>query len=169
MTNAILTETRLKELLNYDPDTGIFVRIKTVGPTAREGQISGYLHNASGYYISCLDYVDYKHHRLAWLYVTGKWPNGCLDHINGDRKDNRFLNLREATKAQNSYNSGTPKTNTSGYKGVSWSNQANKWFAKIVIQGKQIHLGFFSEPEDASSAYNKAAKKFHGEFYFKRS
>ena len=168
MTNAILTQARLKELFHYDPDTGIFVRKKTVCATAKEGQVSGYIHTASGYWITCIDYVDYKHHRLAWLYMTGRYPKEWLDHINGDRKDNRFVNLREATKAQNSYNSGIPKTNTSGYKGVYWSGQVSKWFAKIVIQKKQINLGFFTDKEDAHAAYVVAAKRFHGEFYFNK-
>ena len=87
-----------------------------------------------------------------------------VDHINGDPLDNRRKNLRLATRLQNSRNSKKRKDNTSGYKGVSWNKQKNKWVAKAWMKGKQIHLGYFENIGVASSAYNKGIKKLYGEF-----
>jgi len=87
-----------------------------------------------------------------------------IDHINGDKLDNRRENLRSATRSQNKMNSGKPKNNTSGYKGVCWYKRGNKWRAQIGINGKLKHLGYFEDKEEAAKAYKKAAEKYHGEF-----
>jgi len=92
---------------------------------------------------------------------------GCkteVDHKNGDALDNRKQNLRKSTHAQNMCNVGTPSNNTSGFKGVSWGRRENKWRSYITLHGKQKHLGFFPNKEDAAHAYDEAAKILHGEF-----
>lgn len=106
----------------------------------------------------------YAAHRLAWLIVTGRWPEHTIDHINGDPSDNRFCNLREATAAENLRHRGIMKSNKSGVKGVHWFKQYNKWRAIIVARGKQIFLGHFDNIEDAKAAYRQAAVELHGEF-----
>lgn len=103
-------------------------------------------------------------HRLAWKIMTGEWPDKFIDHINGNRVDNRFCNLRLADKWQNARNAKTPKTNTSGFKGVCWDKDAKKWLAQINIDGRSRKIGKFSTAEAAHAAYVKAATDLYGEF-----
>ena len=100
-------------------------------------------------------------HRLAWFYVYGAWPNGDLDHINGDKLDNRIANLREATRKQNMQNVRQHKHNTSGVKGVAWHSQRNKWRAYIFVDYRQIHLGLFDTKEAAAAARMNAEEIYH--------
>jgi len=106
----------------------------------------------------------YKAHRLAWLYVHGEWPPEQLDHINGQRDDNRVENLRSATRAENAGNSKRRADNTSGFKGVYWNAQRSKWQAKIRRGQLEKHLGLFVCKEDAAEAYRRAAADVFGEF-----
>lgn len=106
----------------------------------------------------------YKAHRIAWLLVTGAWPASELDHINMCRRDNRWSNLRLATRSQNQRNSRRYKNNTSGHKGVSWHPQHKQWYATIQINNKVVFLGLFTNKKKAGNAYRAAAKKYHGEF-----
>ena len=105
-----------------------------------------------------------KAHRLAWFFVYGEWPQKQIDHINGNKSDNRISNLRLATASQNLSNKGITKSNTSGYKGVSFNRTKKKWMASIKVNKKSINLGYFLTPEEASEAYKAAAIKHHGEF-----
>lgn len=105
-------------------------------------------------------------HRLAWFLHYGEWPTCQVDHINGDRHDNRISNLRLASSSENQRNRKRPKNNTSGYKGVSWIEHYQMWQATIKFDGKNKYLGRFDTPEEASDAYNKAALRHHGEFAF---
>ena len=130
---------------------------------ARAGGIAGST-NSAGYLQIRIDGHRYLLHRLAWLYVTGEWPEAEMDHQNGDRADNRFCNLRPATNSENGRNRGGAKRNTSGFKGVSWDARLRKWKAKIVVNGHQIYLGLFDNPIHAWIAYREAALKYHGEF-----
>jgi hypothetical protein len=92
-------------------------------------------------------------------------PEGkMIDHIDGDTRDNRRALLRPATNAQNQYNQGIPSHNTSGHKGVTWHRATQKWHAKIRHEGKRLHLGYFTDLEEAAKAYREAALKYHGEF-----
>lgn len=100
-------------------------------------------------------------HRLL-LGATNR--SEIVDHINGDGLDNRRLNLRICAQRENLRNRGINRNNTSGYKGVSWENHTNKWAAKIVVDGKTIHLGRFNDKQDAAIAYKIAAIRFHGRF-----
>lgn len=116
--------------------------------------------NAKGYVVSQIDgKIQYLH---RWLMKT---PKGLVtDHINGNKLDNRRCNLRICTSADNSKNMKLPKTNRSGYRGISWSVNAGKWHAKITANGKQIHLGYFTSIEDALRRYKRAQIKYHGAF-----
>ncbi len=158
-----LTQDRLKEVLTYNPETGVFRwKAKPAGNVA-VGSVAGTTNNKGYRYIS-VDSRRYRAHRLAWLYVHGKWPADQIDHIDGKRGNNRIANLREATNTQNQQNRGVSKSNTSGFKGVVWNKQTRKWQATIRIWGRQIFLGSFDTIERAAAAYSAAAARHHGEF-----
>ena len=106
----------------------------------------------------------HKEHRLIWFYHYGEWP-AYLDHINGDRTDNRIENLREVTTQQNTFNSKGHSDSYCGYKGVTYSKRNNNYFARIFVSGKSEFLGSFSCPVEAHKAYGNRAKQLHGEFY----
>jgi HNH endonuclease len=156
-----LTQERLRELLDYDPVTGVFRRKINCGSKGRAGSVAGRIRR-DGYWRIHIDYGDYAAHRLAFFWMTGKWPLQDVDHINLCRTDNRWENLREASRSQNMFNSRAPSTNSSGIKGVYRSR--DKWMAGITVSGKFKNLGYFSEIEDAAAAYYAAAKKYGGEF-----
>lgn len=119
---------------------------------------------AQGYRRVKFDNKLYLAHRLAWFLHHGEWPTRTLDHINEIKADNRLANLRLATRNQNGYNKGKPKTNTSGYKGVHWHKRDKHWRAQIAFDGKHVNLGGFATAEEAYVAYCTAAAKYHGEF-----
>lgn len=156
----MLTQERLKELLDYDPETGVFVRKKNVRGGFSIGDIAGTI-NDNGYRIINIDGKRYRAHRLAWLYVYGVHPSAYLDHINRDRSDNRINNLREVNKQQNSWNHGGNIANTSGFTGVSWHKKSNKWRAAIRVNYVQRALGYFDTKEEAHAAYVQAKVEHH--------
>jgi len=161
--NSKLTQDRLKEVVSYDPLTGIFTRKIDHANGLKKGVVCGTkIGDRKKYLAIRIDRSLYLCHRLAWLYVTGSFPVGFIDHINGDGFDNRIINLRDVTNEQNVQASlRIPKHNTSGFKGVSWVKASRKWVAGISINNKRKVLGFFMTPEDASSAYLKAKKEMH--------
>ena len=154
---------QLRELLSYNPETGIFNWARKNGKVYRYGKVAGTI-NSQGYCQIMIDLVIYRAHRMAWAYVTGQWPEHEIDHVNGDRLDNRFCNLRQATRTQNGRNLGMKKNNTSGYRGVTWDAQSQRWKAQITVNRKQIHIGLFDTPKEAHVAYCKAAVFYFGEF-----
>ncbi|EFL4461577.1 MULTISPECIES: HNH endonuclease [Enterobacteriaceae] len=162
MASQTLTQQRLKNLLNYDPSTGIFTRRITRGGMYA-GSVVGTL-STHGYRKIMVDKVAYAAHRLAWLYVYGNFPGGEIDHINRDRCDNRIVNLRIASRKDNARNKGVSKRNTSGAKGVSWDRQTKKWRAQISVSGKSISIGRFDKKSDAVIAYGLYAVSHFGEF-----
>lgn len=103
-------------------------------------------------------------HRAIWKMVTGEDPIE-IDHINNVKTDNRFCNLRAANHPQNGQNRLLTKSNTSGYKGVSWYKKLGKWKAQICVDRKHVHIGYFADPEQAHVAYLEAAKRLHGDFH----
>jgi hypothetical protein len=127
------------------------------------GRQAGYI-NSDGRRRIRIDSVGFLANRLTWLYMTGIWPMGQIDHINGIRDDDRWDNLREVTNQQNCWNQGRAKNNTSGYKGVNWEKTFNSWSAHIGVHGRKIYLGSFKIKEDAARAYNEAVLKYFGEF-----
>lgn len=156
----MLTHERLLDLFIYEPHLGDFVRREAVGRHGchRAGECAG---TVQKYCMITIDRRRYMAHRLAWFYVYGAWPNGDLDHINGDKLDNRIANLREATRKQNMQNVRQHKHNTSGVKGVAWHSQRNKWRAYIFVDYKQIHLGLFDTKEAAAAARMNAEEIYH--------
>ena len=156
-----LTQARLKELLHYDAETGIFTRKKTHG-AAKEGRSAGWL-DAYGYLCIQIDKRAYKSHRLAWLYMTGEWPKNQIDHRNQVKIDNKFKNLRQATHCENMRNMAFAKKNLTGFRGV--SRVGNRFQAKITVNGIPQYIGLYLTPEDASFAREVVAKSIHGEFY----
>ena len=153
---------RLKELLSYDPNTGLLCwRVKR-GKCAA-GKIITCL-NGAGYIVVRIDNVLLRAHRVAWAMFYNEWPDGEIDHINGIRNDNKLFNLRIANRAENMKNIKKPVTNMSGFKGVSWHKVCNRWQAHIKADGKNYYLGLFDTAEEASKAYREASNKLHGIF-----
>ncbi len=146
--------------IKYDPDTGDFTWVCPASRRVSAGQKAGWL-NDSGYVLISLGGVKYRAHRLAWRIVYGYWPSDQLDHINGNRADNRIANLREATDAQNRQNTAKRIDNKSGYVGVYYAPWANAWRAEIRVAGVRRKLGYFSAPELAHAAYSKAKAELH--------
>jgi hypothetical protein len=163
-----LTADRLRELLHYDAETGVFTWIASPGRGGRirVGDVAGYP-NSEGYREISINGCSYRVHRVAWLYITGEWPRLQIDHANCEKADNRFCNLREATSSQNQANTYTAARNVSGFKGVRKIRQKSghsKFQARIGINGKSLCLGTFPDLTDAMVAYNFAALKHHGRF-----
>ena len=151
-----LTAQRLRELLSYDPETGQFTRLVSVSHGKR-GSIAGGV-KETGYVAIRIDGIKYRAHRLAWLYMTGAWPAEEIDHINRRRNDNRWVNLRPATRQGQCGNSvGRGK---SGIKGVTWSRPHKKWRAEIAA----TCLGYFDCKHEAGAVYARAAIDRYGTF-----
>lgn len=163
-----LTQEHLKELLQYAPETGLFSWRVTRGRHARPGAPAGVLHKAkrsnSAYVRIKIDGKSYFAHRLAFLYMTGKWPELLPDHIDTDTLNNRWDNLREATPSQNQANRKARRDNKSGFKGVFYIERDKAYCAEIQVNGRQIRLGYFDSPALAGAAYEAAAKHYFGEF-----
>lgn len=155
-----LTADRVRELLSYDPDTGIFTWC-VARPGMPAGSIAGWC-DEKGYRRISIDDTPYRAHRLAWLWVHGVWPSSELDHRNQVKSDNRIENLREVTRAQNQQNRPLFKNNTSGFAGVSWKAREQRWRARFCMGGVSKELGLFKTPEAANEAllrYRIAAMK----------
>lgn len=156
------TLPEFQALLDYDVSTGNFYwrvdRYRVV-----TGSLAGQRH-PSGYWMVGVGRRRYLAHRLAWLFTHGAWPSATIDHINGNRLDNRISNLRAASVAENTRNGRKRSTNTSGFKGVSWRAQSQMYRAYIVKDGRQYGLGLHKTPEAAHIAYLEAAARLHGEF-----
>jgi len=170
MANDNITPQRLREVLDYNPETGVFTwLVNRKGNGARIGKLAT-AKNKSGYGVIAIDHVRYRAHRLAWLYVHGSWPSNFVDHINGDRADNRIVNLREATNAENLQNMRKARRDSShGFLGVTRHSVNDSWVAQICAAGKRFHLGSFKTVEEARAAYLGAKKVLHDfapqEFY----
>ena len=156
----MVTQEELKNVLEYEPDTGHFIRIKCKIRTLI-GKVAGNLH-PNGYVYIEINEKPYRAHRLAWLYTHGRWPAEHIDHINGIKNDNRIANLREATRSQNMKNSKLQKSNTSGLKGA--YKREYGYVSTIRHEGREVYLGFFKTAEEAHLAYCNAAEMHHKEF-----
>lgn len=157
-----LTVDLLNHLFEYDKETGNLIWKTRPTNSMKAGEIAG-SETEKGYIRIAINHKKYRAHRLVFLMHKGYLPK-TLDHINGDRKDNRIENLRPATLAQNSMNRDISSKNTSGYKGVGWDKHKNKWRAVIKTSGERIHLGYFANVEEAGQVMRKAREELHGEF-----
>lgn len=153
-----ISQGDLKSLLRYDPQTGVFTWLRG----KRAGMVAGNV--VKGHRQIMIGGKNYAAHRLAWLYVTGKFPNRGIDHINLNGDDNRFHNLREASQSQNGANQRLRKNSTSGLKGVTWRAEKRKWVAQITVDWRNNYLGIFDCPAAAHFRYLIEADKRFGEF-----
>lgn len=165
--------SKIREAISYCPDTGSAYwkhrpeyHFKTLTAykswnSRLRGKKAGAIRDG-GYIGICIEDRPYQLHKIAWYFQTGYWP--CtpeyIDHINGDRSDNRFCNLRVVSQQENCRNMKIYSTNSSGVSGVNWCNTNKKWRARIGVNGTKVHLGFFVNLEDAKKAREKAEKKF---------
>lgn len=155
----MLTADEAFELISYDPATGLFrwkkSHSKRIWPGKQAGSTAsdGYVH------IGLANKV-YKAHRLAWLLMTGLWPKEQVDHINGNRSDNRWVNLRQVSNLENARNRSASRNNKSGVTGVYWDKQRSKWRARIKVGEKKIELGAFSDIREAERARKNAEVNF---------
>lgn len=160
LKESALSAERLRELFDYDPREGSFVRkIGRKGRGAHKGAIAG-SDTGQGYISISIEGFLYRAHRLAFLYMLGRWPVDEVDHINGVRDDNRWLNLRDVSTGQNTHNQRTPhRHNSTGYLGVKF--YGGKFRALINVRGKRTYLGSFGSAEAAHAAYVTAKQALH--------
>ncbi len=150
-----MTQQIVRDILDYDADTGVFRWRKTRSSNATKGSIAGTI-STNGYRQINISGTRYLAHRLAWLYMFGYEPPHTIDHINRVRDDNRISNLRLATISQNTFNQ--PRRKESAINGVSWHKVANKWRAYISVNGRFKHLGCYRDIDEAVAARLAAEK-----------
>ena len=162
-TPLILTQKYLKKVLRYYPGKGVFVRKAQTSPRIKVGDIAGSKHG-NGYVHISVGAKQYFAHRLAWLYMTGAWPKGQIDHKNGVRSDNRWSNLRSVSKSENMQNLKRARSDnlSTGVLGV--YPHGRKFVTSICLNGKRIYLGLYGSVEEARSAYLKAKLELHPGF-----
>jgi len=149
----VITQSRLKELLHYNPDTGVFTwRTKRQG--IREGDVAGSIGH-KGYWVIKVDQKLYKAHRLAFIYMGEELPPQ-MDHVNHVRTDNRWANLARSSQAENMKNQRVYSNSPSGHHGVCKTEGGKKWIARIDVDKKRIYLGVFNKKEDAILARRAA-------------
>lgn len=154
-----LTLERLKQVVRYEPDTGLFYWVSRPSNRIHVGDRAG-LAAPVGYWSIAIDGARYLAHRLAWLYVTGHWPKDEVDHLNGDGTDNRWSNLREAHRVLNAQNMRRAKRdNSTGYLGV--REMRSRFQANIKAGGRIQNLGTYDTPEQAHAAYLVAKRRLH--------
>ncbi|MBP8284818.1 MAG: HNH endonuclease [Chromatiaceae bacterium] len=155
-----LTAEKVRELLDYDPETGVFTWRVAKGRKSK-GMPAGCIDHY-GYVQIGIDGTHYKGHRIAWLIINGSWPSEHIDHLNGIRDDNRIANLRKASRSINMQNQRVPvKGNTSGFLGVCWDNEKRSFLTQIRVKGKNKFLGRFADPSEAHAVYLDAKRRLH--------
>lgn len=178
-SSPFITAEYLRSVLDYNSETGEFKwkwrpemdgkrggwnqrwAGKTAGvKTKRAGKRS---HEDKHPFV-CIDYKKYQIHNLAWLYMTGEWPEILVDHRDRDVNNSKWGNLRQATHSQNQYNRGMQANNSCGVKGVVLRKDTNKYMVRIGVDGGYKHLGCYSTKEEAHRVYCAAAEKWHGDF-----
>jgi hypothetical protein len=174
MAREELTAEIVRELLDYDPSTGVFTwrqrplrvgreRADRAWNTRYAGKRTGN-RVLSGHLQILIFGRQYSAHRLAWIYVKGEWPEHEVDHWDTNPSNNRWGNLRAATRSQNEANKNLTVRNSSGFKGVNWETRRQKWRAEIQVNRAHIFLGYFDTAEAAYAAYVAAAEKYFSEF-----
>jgi len=146
----MISHEELCAMFRYCPETGEFTRLVDRGRCGRAGSIAGTL-NHHGYVQICINWKKYQAHRLAWFYQTGEWPKNQIDHIDRNRANNKWENLRPATSKQNHENQGAS--------GVYWHERDKRWKAHIGHHGKHIHLGYYLTEDEARAARKRAERE----------
>jgi len=157
MAKPNITAERLRQLLHYDPETGIFTWLID-RTTIKAGEIAGTFDKSCGYIRIRADGKKYLAHRLAWLFIYGKWPKNGIDHRDGNTQNNRWNNLRDVTQSVNMQNQRKPRGKNK-FLGV--SPNGKRWKAHIQVHGTRIHLGTHDTPEQAQTVYLEAKRKLH--------
>lgn len=146
----IVTPERLRERLHYDPETGLFHRRLANGTLAGPSKPD----KESGYVSVTVDYQTFRAGRAAWAYVYGEWPDGLIDHINGDRSDNRIANLRVVTPWENSQNrQGANRTRVIDLPIGVYPGSKSTYIARICVRGQKFTFCGFKTPEEAHAKY----------------
>jgi len=158
-----INQDRLQELLHYNPIVGVFTWIDPTSNKVKVGDIAG-CDNGKGYVKIQIKGCRFYAHRLAWLYMTGEFPDSIVDHKNQNRSDNRWCNLRKATKSQNMINKQKIKNNTSGYIGVCWHKKAAKYEAYVASNKIKYYLGLFDSAKEAAQVRDNKAIELFGEY-----
>jgi hypothetical protein len=159
---SLLTQKDLQNIIHYSPETGIFTWArprKGIAVTDKVGTLK-----PSGYIVILVKAKLYRAHRLAWLYMTGNWPENEIDHINGDRSDNRFCNLREATKAQNNWNRKIRKDSKTGVKNVLHYPKWGLYYVKITANKVSHSFGPYKTLQEAEKVAHEKRIQIHGNF-----
>lgn len=157
-----LTVDLLKHLFDYDKENGNLIWKTKPSQNVKAGDVAGTICKNS-YIQICINKKIYLAHRLVFLMHKGYLPK-TLDHINGDRADNRIENLRPVTASQNQHNRRLNANNTSGYKGVRWNKASKKWMSGLKLEGKYMYLGLYDNIEEAAEVVRKAREELHGNF-----
>lgn len=150
---------KVRSIYDYNPDTGVFT-FKVRRTAKMPGDIAGAM-NKSGYIQISIDNVLYYAHRLAWVYMTGDWPVALVDHIDRNRSNNCWQNLRVVSPSGNARNMSLMSRSSSGQIGVTFDKKSGKWYSKITVEYRQMSLGFYSNFEDAVAA-RKSAEQLYG-------
>lgn len=159
----LLTLSRLKEVLEYHPKSGIFIWLKQVSNVTKVGHEAGSKCSSTGYIRIQIDGKRYQAHRLAWFYMFEEFPDSILDHIDNIKTNNKIENLRLTTETDNQHNKPSYK-NTSGFKGIS-CRKDGKFIASFSHKNKKYYVGIYNSVEEAKPYYISKAKQVMGEFY----
>jgi hypothetical protein len=155
---------KMREFISYDPDSGVMTWKKVLSNRTKPGALCGANIDSKGYGRVCFDGKQYRAHRVVWALFYGEAPDQQIDHINGNRLDNRIANLRLASNAQNSRNCRLSKNNTSGITGVVFHKGTKKWLAQIMLNRQRIYLGLYDTIEMAAAVRKKAETQYFGQF-----
>lgn len=161
--NELPTAERVKHLLEYSPDSGVFIWVRPQSNRAKAGEIAGSIYG-NGYRYIGIDGKSYKCSRLAWLVTHGEWPTDKIDHADGNPTNDRISNLRPCNHAENMQNVRKGKTRaeiSSRHVGVWWHKHAMKWCSEIMVNGTRFRLGLFEAENDAAAAYADAKSQLH--------
>lgn len=155
----MLDKKQLKNLLKYDKYTGKFT-YKISSGSVKKGNFAGYI-NPKGYEVICINKKLYLSHRLAFLYVTGKFPNKLVDHIDHNKLNNKWKNIRGCNLEDNQLNRSLNKNNKSGFNGIEWNKRDSKWSVRINIKGKRKYLGSYKNIKEAIKVRKEANIKYN--------
>ena len=161
---ANLSHFYLTSLCHYNKANGNFTRLKKTNTKQKIGEEMGTLDKKSGYIRLKINGYTYLAHRLAYYYVNKVWPANLIDHIDGDKTNNIFNNLRDATYAQNNTNSKPHRDSLTGIKGIWYSKARDKYIAEICSNYKRIYIGSYDTIHEAKAAYNNMATKLQKQF-----